>query len=85
MQIQHVSPTVSVSTDVLTAYVHYKRNKGNYSGLAYQMLTSLTSQKPTLTNHSVQFFRFEALPILMIFKTVILVMHSTSVVGVLIG
>jgi hypothetical protein len=32
-----------------------------------------------------QFFRFEALPILMIFETVILVMNSTSVAGVLIG
>jgi hypothetical protein len=32
-----------------------------------------------------QFFRFEALPILMIFKTVILVMHSTNVAGVPIG
>jgi hypothetical protein len=32
-----------------------------------------------------QFFGFEALPILMIFKTVILVMRSTSVTGVLIG
>jgi hypothetical protein len=32
-----------------------------------------------------QFSRFEALPILMIFKTVISAMHSTNVAGVPIG